>query len=63
MARWRAVRAAEIEALREASPEQKLRQLAALMASVRKLGWGEVLAADEAAAREQWSRLRRAYGV
>lgn len=62
-ARWQAVNAAERSELRAASAEDKLRQLAALMASVEQMGWSEALAAEEAVARERWARLRRAYGV
>ncbi|GMQ89838.1 MAG: hypothetical protein BMS9Abin10_0173 [Gammaproteobacteria bacterium] len=62
-ARWARVEAAERDELRATSIDQKLRQLAALMASVAKLGWNEALAAEEIQAREQWQRLRQAYGV
>ncbi len=61
--RWRIVNAAEREELQATPPEIKLRQLAALMASVAQLGWTEALAAEEAEVRERWNRLRRAYGV
>ena len=50
-ARWAAVNAAEVEELRTTSMEQKARQLAASMLSVRDLGWTEVLEAEEAAVR------------
>ncbi len=61
-ARWAMVGAAERDELRATSMDKKLRQLAALMASVAKLGWDEALAAEETEAREQWRRLRQAYG-
>lgn len=62
-ARWALVNAAEREELQATPPAVKLRQLAALMASVAQLGWTEALAAEEAEVRERWNRLRRAYGV
>ena len=58
--RWRAVNAAELEELRATSMEENLRQLAALMASVKALGWTESLEAEEVEVRERWNRLRRA---
>jgi len=39
----------------------KFRQVAALLASARKLGWAEALAAEEDLVRERWARLRREY--
>ena len=62
-ARWAMVGTAERDELRATSMDKKLRQLAALMASVAKLGWKEALAAEEFQAREQWRRLRQAYGI
>ena len=62
-ARWAMVNTAERDELRTTSMDKKLRQLAALMASVEKLGWDEALAAEEIQAREQWRRLRQAYGI
>jgi hypothetical protein len=61
-ARWRLVSEAELEELRATSPETKLRQLAALMASVEPMGWTEALQAEEQEVRERWIRLRKAYG-
>ena len=58
--RWELVEAAEREELRSTSPEQKLRQLAALMASVKALDWDAALQADEQAVRSRWMRLREA---
>lgn len=60
--RWALVNAREIEELRNTPIEVKLRQLAAMMASVRQLGWEEALASEAESARQQWQRLRRAYG-
>ncbi len=62
-ARWQLVNQAEIEELRQTPAHVKLRQLAALMASVDQMGWSEALEAENAAARERWKRLRQAYGV
>jgi len=62
-ARWAMVGTAERDELRATSMDKKLRQLAALMASVAKLGWDEALAAEAIPAREQWRRLRQAYGI
>ncbi len=61
--RWETVNAAERTELRATPLEHKLRQLAALMASVEPLGWTKALAAEEAEVRDRWNRLRRArYG-
>ncbi len=59
-ARWSAVNVAEVEELRATPMEQKARQLAALMASVKKLGWTKLLAAGESEVRERWNKIRRA---
>lgn len=59
-ARWAAVNAAEVEELRSTPMEQKARQLAALMLSMRDLGWAESLEAEEVAVRARWNRLRKA---
>jgi hypothetical protein len=61
--RWALVNAAEIEELRNTPPAVKLRQLAALMASVDQLGWTDALAAEEAQVRENWLRIRKGYGL
>ncbi|NIA14403.1 MAG: hypothetical protein GWP08_09995 [Nitrospiraceae bacterium] len=56
--RWQAVARAERAELRALTPEQRLRQLEALMASVDSMGWSEELAAEEAVVRERWLRLK-----
>jgi hypothetical protein len=61
-ARWRLVNQAELDELRKTPPETKLRQLAALMASVDAFGWRAAFAADQVEVRERWNRLRRVYG-
>jgi hypothetical protein len=63
VARWRLVNEAEREELRATPMELKLRQLAAMMASVDQIGWTEALAAEQAEVRERWKQLRKAYGV
>ena len=64
MAQWRAVRAAQLQELRAMSAVLKFRQVAALMASARALGWSAEAGVPETnPAREQWRRLRQAYGV
>lgn len=61
--RWRAINKIEREELRSASVADKLRQLAALMASVDQLGWREALDEEEIRVRDRWARLRKAYDV
>jgi hypothetical protein len=61
--RWKLVNAAEIEELRNTQLEVKLRQLAALMASVKELGWEVALVAEEEEVRASWLRIRKAYGL
>ena len=61
--RWQTVNAAERVELQATPIAHKLRQLAALMASVKKLGWTESLAGEEAQVRDRWNRLRKAYHV
>ncbi|HWR73908.1 MAG TPA: hypothetical protein VN604_12120 [Nitrospirota bacterium] len=62
-ARWKRVNASETEELRRMSMDDKLRQLAALMASVDSFGWRELLAGEEKQVRERWNRLRKACHV
>lgn len=61
--RWRLANEAERAELQATPPEEKLRQLAALMASVDAMGWREALAGEEEVVRQRWLRLRRAWGV
>ena len=60
--RWRAVNKAEIAELRATPIEQKLAQLAAMMASARALGWQTHTEAETRAVRARWQKLRRALG-
>ncbi|MGO9469944.1 MAG: hypothetical protein ACLQIB_47710 [Isosphaeraceae bacterium] len=62
-ARWKLVNACEERELRQTSSVQKLRQLAALMASADELGWTRALAAEEEEVRQRWRKLRKAYGL
>ncbi len=55
--RWRLVEVREIEELRAALPEHKLRQVAALMASVDAMGWREKLA-DDLPVWMRWQKCR-----
>ena len=57
-ARWAMVNAAERAELQATPLDRKLRQLAALMASVEPLGWTKALAAEDAQVRARWNRLR-----
>lgn len=59
-ARWRGVEAAQRRELRRTSLDQRVRQLAALMASAPALGGRAALAAEDAAARRRWVALQRA---
>jgi hypothetical protein len=61
-ARWELVNTAEQMELQSTSLDQKLRQLAALMASAEAMGWTEALAAEEAEVRDRWNRLRAIFG-
>lgn len=63
VARWKAVNAAEIEELRSTPVAQRLRQVAALMASGLALDWDAVLPVGEDEVRRRWNRLRRVAGV
>jgi hypothetical protein len=61
-ARWELVNAVEQAELRSTPLDQKLRQLAALMASAEAMGWTEVLASEDAEVRDRWNRLRAIFG-
>lgn len=60
--RWGVVNAAERRELRATPLKDKLRQLAALMASAEELGWTEAPAAEEIEVRARWNRLRKVLG-
>jgi len=59
--RWEAVNAAEREDLAATPVAQKFRQLEALIASARQLGWTEAPTAAEDWVWERWGRLRRIF--
>jgi hypothetical protein len=61
-ARWKLANRTEERELRQTSSAQKLRQLAALMASADDFGWRAALAAEDEEVRRRWLMLRRAYG-
>lgn len=61
--RWQMVNAAEREELRKTPLEVKLRQLDALMSSVRQLGWSAALTAEEDLVRARWQKLKAAYKI
>lgn len=61
--RWEEVNAFEREELRRTPTEQKLKQLAALMASIKVFGRINTLSKGESEIRERWNRLRKAYNV
>jgi hypothetical protein len=56
------VNRAEERELRQTSAVQKLRQLAALMASADDFGWRKALAAEDEEVWRRWQQLRSAYG-
>jgi putative transcriptional regulator len=55
--RWAAVNAAERQELASTPVAQKFRQLEALLASARQLGWTDLTTED--GVWERWARLRR----
>jgi hypothetical protein len=59
--RWALANARDVEELRRTPPETKLRQLAALMASIDAMGWRESLEAEAEQVRARWRLLRKAY--
>jgi putative transcriptional regulator len=59
--RWEAVSAAEREDLAATPVAQKFRQLEALIASARRLGWTEAPTVAEGWVWERWARLRRIF--
>ncbi len=60
--RWQLVEEREIEELRAATPEHKMRQLAALMASVDAMGWRKSLEEDDLRIWKTWQKLRERLG-
>jgi hypothetical protein len=60
--RWAMVNAAELRELRATPLREKARQTAALMESAKRLGWIEMLDAQEEEVRDRWNALRKAEG-
>jgi len=56
--RWNLVNSAERQELASTPVAQKFRQLEALLASARQLGWTDLAAKDDGVW-ERWTRLRR----
>lgn len=56
--RWERVNEREREELRAMTIDEKLRQVAVLMASAKVLGWDQQLDAEDAEVRERWRLLR-----
>ena len=61
--RWEKINARERAELRNTSLDVKLRQIAALMASVDDLGWRSALEEGVEEVRARWKRLRKLHGV
>ena len=61
--RWEALKEAEDEELASTSMAEKIRQLAALLASARRFGWTEELAVEEDQVRQRWVKLRQVLRV
>lgn len=61
--RWEMINDAERRELRNTSLVEKFSQLAALMSSVKEMGWTKGLRAGEKEVRERWNKLRRYYRV
>jgi hypothetical protein len=57
--RWDAINAAERQELAPTPMVQKFRQVEALIASARQLGWTGSPVKDEREVWERWARLRR----
>jgi hypothetical protein len=62
VARWEGVSAFKARGLCRKSLDEKLRELAGLMASARAFGWQRRTVKETAAVRARWNRLRRALG-
>jgi hypothetical protein len=61
--RWEMINDAERKELRRTSSVEKFSQLAALMSSVKEIGWAKGLRAEEKEVRKRWNKLRRHYHV
>jgi hypothetical protein len=61
--RWQLMNELELEELRSTPPEECLRQLEAMYASVDVLGCRAALEEGEAEVRGRWIRLKDRYGI
>jgi len=59
--RWENVNAAELRELKKTPLLTKTIQLAALMSSVRSMGWQKALSGQEKEVRVRWQKLRKVY--
>ena len=59
--RWEMVNAFEKKGLRALSANEKLGQLAMLMALAKELDWTEALEREASKVRNRWNKLRKAY--
>jgi hypothetical protein len=59
--RWKMVNAFEESELRALSANEKLGQLAMLMAFAKELDWTEALEREASKVRNRWNKLRKAY--
>jgi putative transcriptional regulator len=57
--RWQTVNTAEKVELASTPVAHKFRQVAALLASAKQLGWTEAQEGEDDLVRERWARLRR----
>lgn len=61
--RWAAVNRAEEEELKRTPAVEKIRQLAALIASADQMGWSDALSEEEDKVRNRWMRLKEEHRV
>ena len=59
--RWENVNKAEHQELRKTPLSAKIISLAALMSSVKGMGWKKALSEEEREVRLRWQRLRKVY--
>ncbi len=59
--RWEMVNAFEKKELRALPANEKLRQLAMLMALAKELDWTEALEKEASKIRNRWNKLRKAF--
>jgi hypothetical protein len=59
--RWKIANALEEEELRALSANEKLEQLAMLMALAKELDWTEPMEREASKVRSRWNKLRKVY--